>query len=400
MRKSKDHGFISALVFLATTHFVIHVYHELLPALLPTLRSELGVNLPQISLLVSIPLLVRVLFNIPAGFASDRAGEVIIAASFISNILAAILVSTSSKFVPLLLGFCLFSMASTLFHPPSLKAASEVDASNLNLTMGAYNAGGNMGMAIGPIALGIIMPLMGWRSSFYLWIPPTLLTTVASYIYMRKAESPSSMKYSRAGVDFNSMMKTDFLLVLLIGALIEAAFLNFSTYITTYFTEVRGITPSLASIIFGAGPLAGIAGAFGGGFAGYRFGERRTITILLIMGSTLFLLIPLSPSLFIAPIYIFSRILTASIIPLQNSMVASHSDVQNRSLAYGVYFVVWSIAGAFITQITAFLVEDHGASIMFPICIALIAASAAIIQVLKSIDRKKAVNNWTATSSS
>ena len=399
MEKSRDHGFVSALVFLAATHFVIHVYHELLPALLPTLRYELGVNLPQISLLVSIPLLVRVLFNIPVGFASDRAGELIIAASFISNFLAAILISTSSKFMPLLLGFCLFSMASTLFHPPSLRAASEVDASNLNLTMGAYNAGGNLGMAIGPIALGIIMPLMGWRSSFVLWVPPTLLAAVASYIYMRKAESPSPEKHSRAGADFNSMLKTDFLLVLLIGALIEAAFLNFSTYITTYFTEVRGITPSLASIIFGVGPLAGIAGAFLGGVAGYRFGQQRTITILLIMASTLFLSIPLSPGLLIAPIYIFSRILTASIIPLQNSMVASYSDVQNRSLAYGIYFVVWSIVGASTTQITAFLAEDHSTSIMFPICIALITASAAIIQVLKSMDRRKAVKGTVTNSS-
>ena len=48
------------LGFLASTHFTIHVFTQLLPVLLLPLRDELGVSLVQISLLASIPRLLNV----------------------------------------------------------------------------------------------------------------------------------------------------------------------------------------------------------------------------------------------------------------------------------------------------------------------------------------------------
>jgi len=67
----KPNGF-SLLAYLASTHFIIHVYTQLLPVLLLPLREELGVSLVQVSLLASIPRLVNVVAYIPAGIAADR----------------------------------------------------------------------------------------------------------------------------------------------------------------------------------------------------------------------------------------------------------------------------------------------------------------------------------------
>jgi len=66
VRESKGNGY---LAFLASTHFVIHVYTMLLPVLLLPLQDELGVSLVQISLLASVPRLLNVFVYIPVGLA-------------------------------------------------------------------------------------------------------------------------------------------------------------------------------------------------------------------------------------------------------------------------------------------------------------------------------------------
>jgi MFS family permease len=71
------------LAFLASTHFITHVYTQLLPVLLLPLRDELGVSLVQISLLASIPRLFNVVAYIPSGITADRHPALILTASFV-----------------------------------------------------------------------------------------------------------------------------------------------------------------------------------------------------------------------------------------------------------------------------------------------------------------------------
>jgi predicted MFS family arabinose efflux permease len=45
----------SLLTFLASTHFIIHVYTMLFPVLILPIQDELGITLVQASLLASVP---------------------------------------------------------------------------------------------------------------------------------------------------------------------------------------------------------------------------------------------------------------------------------------------------------------------------------------------------------
>jgi MFS family permease len=178
---SQVSGFRTMLLFLVVTHFVLHTYTQLIPALLPTLQRELGVSLVQVSLLVSIPMMVNVVANIPAGIISDRIGPKIFAASFLVNIVGAFLIIISGEFYLLLLGAAFISAASTFYHPLSLKSASLIDPSKMNMALAAHLAGGTSGIATGPIILGVLMPIFGWRSAFLAWIPLNLILSVISY---------------------------------------------------------------------------------------------------------------------------------------------------------------------------------------------------------------------------
>ena len=142
---SEDKGNLY-LGYLASSHFVIHVFTFLLPALLLPFQDELGISLVQLSLLSSIPKLLNVIIYIPAGVLSDRYPSRVLTASFAITVLGAILIPLSSGFPMLLLGFILLSVGSTFYHPPSLKMASEFSETKVTRALGIHNIGSNIGL--------------------------------------------------------------------------------------------------------------------------------------------------------------------------------------------------------------------------------------------------------------
>jgi FSR family fosmidomycin resistance protein-like MFS transporter len=387
MEESRKPSYSSILGFLGSTHFLIHVFSQLLPAILPVIRDELSISLMQASLLVSIPLLVQVVAYIPAGVISDRHGALVLAASFAVTALGALLVPKADGYPLLLIAFGLIALGSTLYHPPALKATSDVDPSKMSRTMGIQTAGGSLGYSAGPILLGLILPVWGWKTAFYVSIPFTLLAAVYSYFFMKKLRSTldaprREASYTRDAI--KSLLAPYFLIVVLIGAFADATFVNLSTYITTYLTDVRGISAGLASVIFGLGPLAGILGSLGGGVAGDKLGKYRSMGIVLLFMAIMIGFIPQSPSLIVvSALYIVYRGLYSASLPLMNSLIASHSCIENRSLAFSVCFVVSNIASAFAPSVTSILVENKGISTIFPLSVISLIPSMALIIYLQ-----------------
>jgi FSR family fosmidomycin resistance protein-like MFS transporter len=127
----------------------------LLPVLLLPFRDELGISLVQLSLLASIPRLLNVLIYIPTGVISDKYPAMTLTTSFFVTVLGALVIPLSSGFYELLVGFILISVGSTLYHPPSLKMASNFDHSKMSLAMGIHNIGSNFGFRGFHDALGL-----------------------------------------------------------------------------------------------------------------------------------------------------------------------------------------------------------------------------------------------------
>jgi MFS family permease len=102
----------------------------------------------------------------------------------------------------------------------------------------------------------------------------------------------------------------------------------------------------------------------------------------MILTISLFL-IPFVPGLLIIlVIYVFYRGMVAAIMPLFNSMIAENSEMENRSLAFSLYFMVANIFGAFAPIITSILAEKYTLSIIFPLSVAILVPSIILIVYL------------------
>ncbi|MFH0850776.1 MAG: MFS transporter, partial [Candidatus Bathyarchaeota archaeon] len=304
--------------------------------------------------------------------------------SFLVTLLGAIIVPLSHSFVSLLAGFTLLALGSTLYHPPSLRMASEYDPKRLTLAMGIHNIGSSLGFAAGPLLLGLMLEGWGWRYSFYIWAALTAVTTVASHRYTSR-----NLKGTEAGKDLNlftglrNIMTLSFVLVVAMSTLIEAVFNILVTYVPVYFTTNLGMSYSLTSIILGLGPRTGRAGSFIGGYSGDRFGKYRVgVAVIAVTGLLIFIFPGLNLLWTVVAVYGLSRLFQAAYMPLLNGMLAANCPTENRSLGFSFNFVMVSLFGAISTTFTGWLIENQGTGVIFPLSLGLLIPTCLIVVVL------------------
>jgi MFS family permease len=370
---------------------MIHVYSTLLPVLLLPFQDELRVSLVQLSLLASIPLLVNVLIYIPTGILADRHPAKVLTASFAITAAGAFTIPLSYGFETLLLGFTLLSVGSTLYHPPSLKMASEYSKDKVSLAMGIHNMGSNIGFAAGPLLLGFLLTGYGWRISFYIWGILTVAVTVLTWLYTTKnlKDSVASTRRFNLSGGFRVILTREFLLVIIMAALIEAAMNNISTFAPLYFTKEIGMSYSLTSVVSGLAPLAGIAGSFAGGFTGDKFGKYRVaMLVTFILGAVFLAMLSTTLFLLIVVFYTVYRFFQAAFMPLLNSIIVDHSNRENLSLCFSFTFVVVSLVGSAATTGLSILIESFGPRILFPTSVAVLIPCIAMIHFLSRRGQK------------
>ncbi len=370
---------------------MIHVYSTLLPVLLLPFQDELRVSLVQLSLLASIPLLVNVLIYIPAGILADKHPAKVLTASFAITAVGAFAIPLSYGFEMLLFGFTLLSVGSTLYHPPSLKMASEYSKEKVSLAMGIHNMGSNIGFAAGPLLLGFLLTGYGWRISFYIWGILTVAATGLTWIYTTRnlKDTGASIRHFSLSGGFRVIFTREFLLVIIMAALIEAAMNNISTFAPIYFTKEIGMSYSLTSVVSGLAPLAGIAGSYTGGLAGDKFGKYRVaMLVIFVIGGVFLAMLSTTLFLLIVGFYTVYRFFQAAFMPLLNSIIVDHSNRENLSLCFSFTFVVVSLVGSAATTGLSILIESYGSRIIFPTSVVVLLPCIVLIHFLSKQDSK------------
>lgn len=383
---SEDKGKLY-LGYLLSSHFVIHVFTFLLPVLLLPFQEELGISLVQVSLLSSVPKLLNVLIYIPTGVLSDRYPSQMLTASFAITVVASILIPSATTFSMLLVGFVLLSVGSTLYHPPSLKMASEYSTTKITQAMGIHNIGSSLGFAAGPLLLAYFMSTSTWKHTFYVWGALTALMTLITFTYTRKnlhaAESARNFNVLKG---IRALLTRPYILVIGISTLVEAIFMILVMFVPAYFTIELGLSYSITSFISGIMPFTGILGSLAGGYAGDRFGIYRVgVVIMALLGGLLFIFPSMNTLILAAGVYGLYRCVQASFMPILNGMISGHSSSENRSLAFSFNFMFVNLLGSVTTTGVSVLIERFGTPIIFPLAIVLIFPVIGLILILKRV---------------
>jgi MFS family permease len=377
------------LLFLCASHTLLHVYTNLPLALLPILINEYALSIFLASIIISIPRALSLVFSIPSGLLADRFGHNrLISFGLFSEVLGASLIFLFPNAEMTVLGFSLISLGSTFYHPPALSATSNISPSDfLTRGLGFHGASGTFGISLGPITLGFILNWLGWRYAYLIWIVPIFFIAIVAFFInfdCYSYDDYNERKKKRLTTPLTDVLSATFLSFLLLMFFQSAAGGTISTYLTTYLTGSKGLDAALASIVFGLSPLIGLTSVIIGGYAGDKFGWRRSLTLIISTVAIVLLLMFTSTSaeqtVLFYLIYGFFSIMT---MPITSSLVARIIPQKSRGTAYSLQFVPESIVGIIIPIILGILINFFEIWIIFPIAIVFFIIALLVAQILK-----------------
>jgi len=349
--------------------------------------SKFNLSAFQAGLLVSIPRFLQLFLSIPSGLLADRlnAGK-LISISLILEGMAGLIIFLYPSIASLFVGFSLIAISSTLYHPPALSAAVGVLPEDFRSRgLGLHGACGTLGVALGPISLGFVLTWFDWKFTYAFWLIPIFLIAFLIMLLNFKFEvHEERMSQKSVSEPLKSIFTLTFISLLLFISIRTAASSSISTFMTTYLTIGKGISPSIASVIFGLSPLIGLIGSLIGGFLGDKLGWRKAFTVIFIFILITLTILLLAPSSILVVIfYLTYGILNTMTMPISSSLVAKIIPSGARGTAYSTYFIPISISGILMPIITSLFVDLFGIWIIFPMSIALYICTLILVQIIK-----------------
>ncbi len=383
------------LFVMAVTHTLIHVLGRIHPALFPIFRTEFDLTIQQLGLIASVPPLCSAVISIPSGFLTDKLGtRTILITCFLISGIATIIISQSMDPIMLTVAISAAILTSTPYHTASFsyvtKRFSEKDRSK---ALGIHNAGGTLGVALGPISLTLLIGTLGWRWRwlYLFWAFPIIAIIIA--VWKLRFIQNSEYEKDKAGKEkaekLEELQKNDLKSLLSIG-LIMLLIANgirmfgngiLDSFIPTYLCDVKGLTVSQSSLIFGFDSLMGVAAAPLGGYLADRFGNKQWLMVAVAAGAISLLTSSLTPNiiLFIG-LYFLSRFFSSSGMAANQSIAAKLSPSRQRGMGFALLFLPGSLIGSFAPIIGANIAELSGLSFLFPVSVTITLGSLIVLK--------------------
>jgi len=374
------------LLIVALSHTLNHVYVQAHLALIPVFMTDFGLDLMTVGWMVAIPLVVQGLMYLPAGMVTDRFDSYyLVAFSLALTASAAVMMSLAQNVSVIVVALSLLALSTTFFHPPSYTIVSELfPVAYRNRALGIQGGAGTFGFALGPISVGVLLTVIGWRMIYLVWAVPALLC-IFVLLWLRlkvaKKRAPARfevVKLSREGL--RATFTLGFVMFLLAMGVKGIGSQSISTFTTPYLVRVRTMSPSLAGLILGLIPLSGIVAAPAGGFIADKLGEKRWLVVAFIGDLITVVGIALSETVqaLIAALMLYGFFSYTS-MAAASSLVAQYTPRSRRGMGYALYFLPSSLVGAVAPVLAAYIAEAWGIWQVFPFTAAIFALATVLI---------------------
>lgn len=374
---------------ISSTHMLIEVFLLMHVALLPAFIEEFQLTIFEVSVIVSLQSFVGLVMNIPAGVLADRLNpKLLLILSMVIEGGSAMLISQTHNYWTLVVGVALMQIASPVYHISGLSQISKyARREQMSTVMGTHNALGSVGAAVGSMSLSIALPIIGWRQVYFLWSLPIFLWCWVLFrafpVDVKRQVQTQRLPRQRRFV-MTRLLNRNFIVFLTGIGVREIGVTSILTFMTTYLITVRGVSQSLAGLIFGLGPVVGVVASLIGGHLGDRLGAKRMLSSALIGSSILLILLAIAtdiPSL--ALFYVIYSFWNNSVWTPMNTLIAQIIPTAERGTGFSTYFFVEGVIKAVAPFLAAAVIGAYDVWTLFPFSFCFVFASVIIIQFLR-----------------
>jgi FSR family fosmidomycin resistance protein-like MFS transporter len=282
---------------LSAAHLVIDLYGPALPAIMSFLILIYGYSYFAAGLLVTVYNVVSSLAQPGIGWVHDRKGmqlppglSILVAGVFIS------LLGIAPGFGAML-AFCgIAALGHAAFHPVALSLTGrESTDENRGRVLSYFVVGGNLGFALGPLAAGAAIGILGEEGILLMAIPAIAMAVVLPFLLppMVRRPSPAPGEGGVAGPAC-PIAWTPIIILVAAASLRSMVIFGSIAFLPTYLAE-GGLGLLAANTLLTVMLLVGVGGQVLGGAVSDRSGRKETILAGMVATAVFlagFLLLP------------------------------------------------------------------------------------------------------------
>ena len=367
-----------ALGWLAAGHVVNDMNQGAVPALLPFLIAERGLTYAAAGGVVLAATLLSSLVQPALGHLSDRRPlpfliPLAVLAAGCGLALAGVVTSYGATIAAVLLS----GAGVAAFHPESARYANYASGERRATGMSVFSVGGNLGIALGPVAISFLAGSGGVARIVWMALPACLMAVLLArelprLRVLRPEASSSSAHRDTVPPRWGAFARLS--AVIVVRSLFAFGLVSF---VPLYLVKVRGVPKQEAALAVTAMLLAGAVATLAGGRLADRFGRRA-----VLVGS----LLPLAPLL---AFFLHAPGIAglASLVLIGGGTVATYSVAVvmgqeylpgREGIAGGVTMgLAIGVGGAGVPLLGA-LADRQGVASVFPVLAALPLLAAAL----------------------
>jgi MFS family permease len=403
------------VAFTAGSHGLVHTYELSIPILLTVWIAEFSTTAATLGLLSTIGYGLFGVGALPGGIVVDRFGSKPVILACLAGMAGSfLLVSVAPNLIALALAVGVWGVTASVYHPAGLSLLSK-SVEQRGTALGYHGIGGNLGIALGPLATALLLLAFDWRIvAAALTVPAIAVAAYGTTVDVDAAtpdpaatdggdEEPSAAGGGGAKGEISLSTIADDTRVLLAGGfLIVFAFVTFSgLYYRTFLTFLPGLLGDVlgglidvqlldpqspyaeefdvARYLYVAILMVGVFGQYLGGRIADRMPPERGLVILMtVLAGLALLFVPASggTATFLA-VSLSLGVALFTVQPLSQATVAAYSPSEARGISYGYSYLGIFGVGSLGAALSGWVLTRAGPRELF-VVLAGIAALGAL----------------------
>lgn len=349
------------LGLLTATHIVNDFYSGAVPAILPFLVVERQYSYAAISgVTLAATLFSSVVQPLFGVLADRRRTPWMIAAGMAVAGVGVGLSGVASGYVLTCVVIAMSGIGVAAYHPEATKSAREVAGWSAR-GMSLFSVGGNIGIALAPLVVAVVLGAMGTRGTPLLAVPAVAMAvvfTVARARARRRPEAPAAPATVASVPRVDDWRAFRILLGVVVVRSIESVGLAapLALFVVVEFDQSAAVGSATLGLLSGAGVLGTVLG----GWMADRIGRVRTVRIAYAVAPVALTAVVLAPSLAVAWLAITIMGL-AAFVPFSVQMTLGHEYLPNRiGTASGVTLGLGITIGGAFAPVFGLLADHYG----------------------------------------
>ena len=310
LNELRNKAALSVLLMVSLGHLLNDMFQAVIPAIYPMIKESLGLSFMQIGAITLTNQITSSLLQPMVGYFSDkhpRPYGLVVGMCF--TLTGLLLLSMADSFPLVLLSVAFVGVGSSVLHPESSKVARLASGGAKGMAQSIFQIGGNVGRAIGPVAVALIVIPHGQGSIRWFALLAVIAIWVLAKIgrwykkqielYGRNKSKFFAEQSGRAERDIENVSHLSrhqiivALLVLLVLMFSKDFYTaNIQSYLTFYMIDKFGLSVTASQYVLFAFLVSTAVGLLIGGEVGDRYGRKYVIWVSILGSSPFALLLP------------------------------------------------------------------------------------------------------------